>query len=101
MLPGDLLIYRNNGESIAPKRIEIDAHHIQMAIEIIDCFKSIIGGTQGQLDELLLELEGDSPDFRIKRGFAHLLKSKSFSQFEVVSPLPPAELREQIGRAHV
>ena len=37
MLPGDLLIYRNNGESIVPKRIEIDAHHIQMAIEIIDC----------------------------------------------------------------
>jgi uncharacterized protein len=96
MLPGDLLIYRNNGESIVPKRIEIDAHHIQMAIEIIDCFKSIIGGTQGQLDELLLELEGDSPDFRIKRGFAHLLKSKSFSEFEIVSPLPPAELRERV-----
>jgi uncharacterized protein len=96
MLPGDLLIYRNNGESIVPKRIEIDAHHIQMAIEIIDCFKSVIGGTQGQLDEMLLALEGDSPDFRIKRGFAHLLKSKTFSLFEVVSPIPPSELRDRV-----
>ncbi len=96
MLPGDLLIYRYNGESIVPKRIEIDAHHIQMASEIIDCFTAVVGGTQGQLDEMLLELEGDSPDFRTKRGFAHLLKSQSFSQFEIVSPLSPAELRQRV-----
>jgi uncharacterized protein len=96
MLPGDLLIYRYNGESIVPKRIELDAHHIQMAIEIIDCFTSVAGGTQGQLDEMLLELEGDSPDFRVKRGFAHLLKSQSFSKFEIVSPLQPSELRERV-----
>jgi uncharacterized protein len=96
MLPGDLLIYRHNGESIVPKRIEIDAHHIQMAIEIIDAFKSVIGSTQGQLDQLLLELEGDSPDFKVKRGFGHLLKSQSFSNFEIVSPLVPADLRERV-----
>ncbi len=96
MLPGDLLIYRYNGESIVPKYIDIDAHHIQMAIEIIDCFSSVVGGTQGQLDEMLLDLEGDNPDFRLKRGFAHLLKSQSFSQFEVVSPLSPADLRERV-----
>jgi uncharacterized protein len=96
MLPSDLLIYRHSGESIVPKRIEIDAHHIQIAIEMIDCFKSVIGTTQAQLDELLLEIEGDSPDFKVKRGFAHLLKSQSFSTFEIVSPLPPAELRERV-----
>jgi uncharacterized protein len=96
MLPSDLLIYRHSGESIVPKRIEIDTHHIQMAIEMIDCFKSMIGSTQAQLDELLIEIEGDSPDFKVKRGFAHLLKSQSFSTFEIVSPLPPAELRERV-----
>jgi uncharacterized protein len=96
MLPSDLLIYRHSGESIVPKRIEIDVHHTQMAIELIDCFKSVIGTTQAQLDELLLEIEGDSPDFKVKRGFAHLLKSQSFSTFEIVSPLPPAELRERV-----
>ncbi len=96
MLPGDLLIYRYSGESIVPKRIDIDAHHLQMATDAIDCFESVIGGTQGQLDEMLLQLEGDSPDFRIKRGFAHLLKSQSFSNFEIVSPLDPAALRERV-----
>ncbi len=96
MLPSDLLIYRYSGESIVPKRIDIDAHHLQMAMANIDCFQSMVGGTQGQLDEMLLELEGDSPDFRILRGFAHLLKSQTFSQFEVVSPLPPSDLRERV-----
>jgi uncharacterized protein len=96
MLPGDLLIYRYSGESIVPKRIEIDAHHLQMATDAIDCFESVIGGTQGQLDEMLLQLEGDSPDFRTKRGFAHLLKSQSFSNFEIVSPLDPSELRGRV-----
>ncbi len=96
MLPSDLLIYRHSGESLVPKRIDIDAHHIQMAMASIDCFQSMVGGTQGQLDEMLLELEGDSPDFRVKRGFAHLLKSQTFSQFEVVSPLNPSELRERV-----
>ena len=96
MLPSDLLIYRYSGESIVPKRIDIDAHHLQMAIASIDCFQAMLGGTQGQLDEMLLELEGDSPDFRIKRGFAHLLKSQTFSQFEIVSPLQPSDLRERV-----
>lgn len=96
MLPSDLLIYRHSGESIVPKRIDIDAHHLQMAMDSIDCFQSMVGGTQGQLDEMLLELEGDSPDFRTKRGFAHLLKSQTFSQFEIVSPLQPSELRERV-----
>ncbi len=96
MLPGDLLIYRYSGESIVPKRIELDAHHLQMAMDIIDCFQSTVGGTQGQLDEMLLQLEGDSPDFRTKRGFAHLLKNQSFSTFEVISPLNPSELRERV-----
>lgn len=96
MLPSDLLIYRHSGESIVPKRIDIDAHHLQMAMDSIDCFQSMVGGTQGQLDEMLLDLEGDSPDFRTKRGFAHLLKSQTFSQFEIVSPLQPSELRERV-----
>ncbi len=96
MLPSELLIYRYNGESIVPKRIEIDAHHIQMAIDTIECFQSVVGGTQGQLDEMLLALEGDNPDFRTKRGFAHLLKSQSFSTFEIVSPLSPADLRQRV-----
>jgi uncharacterized protein len=96
MLPGDLLIYRYSGESIIPKRLEIDAHNLAIATEIIECFQSIVGGTQGQLNEMLLDLEGDSPDFRLKRGFVHLLKGESFSKFEIVSPLSPTDLRQRV-----
>lgn len=42
-----------------------------------------------------MELEGDTPDFKVKRGLAHILKS-SFCTFEVVSPLEPPMLRERV-----
>ncbi|MBW4573997.1 MAG: DUF790 family protein [Aphanothece sp. CMT-3BRIN-NPC111] len=96
MLPSELLIHRQNGEAIAPKRLTIDNRNIAIAIDLIDCFQGSVGSTQGKLDEQLLELEGDRPDFRIIRGLAHLLKSDAFSKFEVISPLEPQELRERV-----
>ncbi|MEG4112937.1 MULTISPECIES: DUF790 family protein [unclassified Microcoleus] len=95
MLPTDLLSHRQNGESIIPLRLKIDAKNIEVATEMIDCFQSAIGKTQGELDGRLLELEGDSPDYRLKRGLAHLLKS-GFSTLEVISPLEPSELRQRV-----
>lgn len=95
MLPSDLLIHRQNGESIVPKRLKIDDRNLEIANDVINCFQEAVGKTQGELDSQLLELEGDSPDYRIKRGFAHLLKS-SFCTFEVVSPLEPQELRQRV-----
>lgn len=65
-----------------------------VAKELIDCFLAARGGTQGELDTQLQELEGDSPDYRFKRGLAHLLKSAC--EFEVVSPLEPPILRERV-----
>ena len=66
-----------------------------MATDLISCFEESIGKTQGTLDRLLLEFEGDSPDFRIKRGLAHLVKN-SFCTFEIVSPLEPPLLRQKV-----
>ncbi len=65
-----------------------------VAKELIDCFVAARGVTQGELDSQLQELEGDSPDYRFKRGLAHLLKSAC--EFEVVSPLEPPLLRERV-----
>lgn len=65
-----------------------------VAKELIDCFLAARGSTQGELDTQLQELEGDSPDYRFKRGLAHLLKSAC--EFEVVSPLEPPLLRERV-----
>lgn len=95
MLPSELLIHRQNGESIIPKRLKIDDRNLEIATDLITCFQEAVGKTQGELDRQLLELEGDSPDYRLKRGLAHLLKS-GFSTFEVVSPLEPQELRQRV-----
>jgi len=95
MLPSDLLSHRHNGETIVPKGLAINASNLAMATELIDCFQSLTGNCMGELDRRLQELEGDSPDFRVKRGLAHILKS-AFSTFEIVSPLEPPMLRQRV-----
>lgn len=90
-----MLIHRQNGESIIPKRLKIDDKNLEVATDLISCFEENVGKTQGELDKQLLEMEGDSPDYRLKRGFAHLLKG-TFSTFEIVSPLEPQELRQRV-----
>ena len=90
-----MLIHRQNGESIIPKRLKIDDQNLEIATDIISCFAENVGQSQGELDKQLLEMEGDSPDYRLKRGFAHLLKG-TFSTFEIVSPLEPQDLRQRV-----
>jgi uncharacterized protein len=95
MLPSELLMNRQNGETIVPKKLIINDKAIALAQEQITCFENNLGKTQGDLDRQLLELEGDSPDYRVKRGLAHLLKN-SFATFEIVSPLEPVNLRQRV-----
>lgn len=95
MLPSPLLISRLSGESIDPKRLAIDQSNLALAQSLIDCFSQTQGKPQGELDQRLAELEGHNPDFKIQRGLAHLLR-QGFCEFEVVSPLEPAELRPRV-----
>lgn len=95
MLPTDLLMYRQNGEQIVPKRLPIDAKHLELTNELISCFQKHVNKTQGELERQLVEMEGEATDYRIKRGIAYLLKS-GFSTFEIVSPLEPQMLRERV-----
>ncbi|MEL6500084.1 MAG: DUF790 family protein, partial [Cyanobacteria bacterium J06623_1] len=95
MLKSDLLIYKRNGETIIPKKLGIDNRNLAIATEIIDCFQDCVGKTQGELDRRLLELEGDSPDYRLKRGLAHILRN-TFSTLEIISPLEPLVLRQKV-----
>lgn len=94
MLPTQLLIYRRNGEAIIPKRLLLDGSSIRLALELISCFQAAVGSSQGRLDGKLQELEGDSPNYRLQRGLAHLLKNH-FSTFEMVSPVEPQLLRQR------
>ncbi|MFM6281151.1 MAG: DUF790 family protein, partial [Dolichospermum sp.] len=95
MLPTDLLIHRQNGEEIIPKRLKLDHKHLNLASDLISFFQEAVGKNQGLLERQLVDFEGDSTDYRIKRGLAHILKS-SFCTFEIVSPLEPAMLRERV-----
>jgi hypothetical protein len=95
MLPSDLLIYRQNGDTVIPKRLAIDDRAIAQASTHIECFQEYLGKTQGELNAKLTELEGNSPDYRTKRGLAHLLRSH-FATFEIISPLEPPVLRQKV-----
>ncbi|MDF5710797.1 MAG: DUF790 family protein [Nostoc sp. S4] len=95
MLPTELLMHRQNGEEIVPKRLKIDNQTSKLAIELINYFQSAVGKSQGVLERQLTDFEGDSTDYRLKRGLAYILKS-SFCTFEVVSPLEPQMLRERV-----
>ncbi|PMB19320.1 DUF790 family protein, partial [Fischerella thermalis] len=95
MLPTDLLHHRQNGEEIIPKRLKLDSKNIGLANELISSFQEAVGKTQGTLERQLLELEGDTTDYKVKRGLAYLLKS-GFCTFEVISPLEPQMLRERV-----
>ncbi len=98
MLPTDLLMNHVNGETIVPKRIDLDEGMITTASELITVFTLSQGSTRAELNRHLLELEGEETDYRFKRGLAHLL-SNSFSEFETISPLEPPMLRERVFAA--
>ncbi|MBW4521308.1 MAG: DUF790 family protein [Scytolyngbya sp. HA4215-MV1] len=95
MLPTELLIHRSNGEAVIPKSLAMSKDNRAIAQELILLFQQATGGTKGELNRQLQELEGEDTDYRIKRGLAHLLTT-AFSTFETHSPLEPPMLRERI-----
>ena len=95
VLPSELLSFRRSGETVVPLRLRLEGKHLAIASDLISTFESARGETQGHLDRLLQELEGDSPDYRLRRGLAHILKS-SFCTFDIVSPIEPPLLRQRV-----
>ncbi|MEB3339350.1 DUF790 family protein [Okeania sp.] len=98
MLPTDLLSHRQTGETIIPQKLKLDTKNLTIATEMINCFQETLGKTQGELDKRLQEIEGYDPNYRFKRGLAHILRG-SFSTFEIISPLEPIELRNRVFSA--
>ena len=96
MLPSELLINRQRGEELEPKRLPIDERNLAIATDLIALFQQHVGQTRGALETQLRELEGEETDFKMKRGLAHLLKAEAFSTFEIVSPLEPQALRQRV-----
>ncbi|MGA1476080.1 MAG: DUF790 family protein, partial [Prochlorothrix sp.] len=94
-LPSDLLLHRHYGETLSPKALTLDSETLALAQALIQCFQEHQGKPQRELDAELAEREGHSPDYKLVRGLAHLLRS-GFSVFEVVSPLEPIDLRQRV-----
>ncbi|MGB7251228.1 MAG: DUF790 family protein [Phormidesmis sp.] len=90
-----MLIHQYSGDSLVPKKLAIKPANLAIAQTLIELFQAAVGKTQGELDQRLQALEGESTDYRIKRGLAHILRN-SFSTFDIVSPLDPDELRDRV-----
>ncbi len=95
MLPTDLLMHRYRGETLVPKRLALTEENLAIATTLIACFQmaKAQGETKGSLSTRLQALEGDSTNYRIQRGLAHLLMG--LSTFETISPLDPPALRQR------
>jgi len=96
MLPTDLLMHRYSGEEIIPKRLELTKANLEVATDLISLFQAAKGGSRGELNRQLQELEGENTDYRFKRGLAHLLNADAFSKFETLSPIDPPGLRQRV-----
>ena len=70
MLPSDLLRQRRQGGSVYPRYLRKDQH--AWAETVLDTLTTHRNKTRGELMQALRALEGDSPDYRIVRGLAHL-----------------------------
>ena len=62
------------GKRLFPKNYLLIKIIFFLACEQIDCFQTCVGKTQAYLDNKLKELEGDSPDYRLKKGFGSSFK---------------------------
>lgn len=91
MLPSDLLRYTTKSGQAYPFYLKGD--RAGWAEKVLQVFSSHIGQTRGDLDEALKALEGDSPDYQLVRGLAHLLAEDA--NFSVTSPIEPETLRRE------
>lgn len=95
MLPTDLLMHRYRGEEVIPKRLPLNEANRAIATDLIEQFQAAIGSTRGELNRQLQELEADHTDYRVRRGFVHLL-TRHYSEFATQSPLEPVLLRQRV-----
>jgi predicted nuclease of restriction endonuclease-like RecB superfamily len=75
--------------------LDLSPNPLEIAATVIHCFENCRGQRQGEVDRQLAILEGNSPDYKVLRGLAHLVRN-SFCEFETVSPLDPPLLRERV-----
>jgi len=96
MLPSELLLSSRRDAQLFPRFL--NKKQQQWAAEVLQIIQAHQHKTRGELQAALRALEGDSPDYRIVRGFAHLALADA--QFSLALPdVAPEVLREEIFTA--
>ncbi|HRD49944.1 MAG TPA: DUF790 family protein [Candidatus Contendobacter sp.] len=93
MLPSDLLFSHQRGAQIYPRFLRREQQ--VWAEQVLALIREHQHRTRGELQAALRALEGDSPDYRIVRGFAHLaLNAAEFTL--ATGELEPEALRREV-----
>ncbi len=93
MLPSELLFSYKRGAQVYPRFLRREQH--VWADRVLDLIREHQHRTRGELQAALRALEGDSPDYRIVRGFAHLaLNAAEFTL--ATGELEPETLRRDV-----
>ncbi len=95
MLPTEFLINTFRAGVITPHALEQDASTLDLARGIIELFVSHNTHSRRDLDEALEADTGDSTDYRIRRGLAHLLYSEC-CEFSTQSLIEPSVARAEV-----
>jgi predicted nuclease of restriction endonuclease-like RecB superfamily len=92
MLPSDLLFSNRRGAQVYPRFLRKEQH--PWAEAVLATIGEYQQKTRGELQEALRALEGDSPDYRVVRGFAHL--ALATAKFVLALPeIAPEALRKE------
>ncbi len=98
MLTSELLIYRVQAGLVVPRALEKTKTDLERAANVIELFGAFHGRQRGELDDALREDEGESTDYRVRRGLAHLLYSER-CEFTTHAVIEPEALRERVFAA--
>jgi len=73
---------------------ESDPEWQDVAERLLDLFRTSIGCTRGEIDEIMAEAVGDNPQQLVPQGLAKLLEDRC--EFDVESSHAPDELRDKV-----
>lgn len=94
MLTLDLLRFRVSGDTVTPIYLDPRGKYLAVAERIVEAYASCVGRTAGQLDEMLDEMAGSAPDYKVYRGLA-----KMMGDYATIEP--PCELDAEALRMEV
>jgi len=86
MLPTEFLLTRTKKDRIYPNLVPIDVEHQELAEELIEIYRNLVGKKKSEIDELVADLE-QGLDFKLVRGLRTLLERRcTFNSKFTVEP---------------